>query len=78
MKSYNLSEAELRQVCRTEIEIISRRVREGVLIPKPCSQLEKIYTPASAERAGTHLNRIKMLLKKFKSGSKTVKFRRTN
>lgn len=63
MTSRNLSEGELLKACRSELEKISRRIREGQSIPSPRVQLKKIYVPASPERARAHINRLKMLLK---------------
>jgi len=64
MKSDNLSEAELRKACCKELEKMSCRIRNGDSIPQPRAQLEKIYTPASTEKARAHIIRIKMLLKR--------------
>ncbi|WP_430438615.1 replication protein P [Pantoea eucalypti] len=59
MTSHNLSEAELGRACRSELEKMSRRIREGESIPPPRAQLEKIYVPVSPERAIVHIDGFK-------------------
>lgn len=63
MHGKGLSESELRGKCRTELHKMAKRIKEGEYIPPPRVQLEKLYVPASQERALAHIGQIKAMLK---------------
>lgn len=58
MKPENLTEAELRKACRKELEKMSCCIHDGDSIPQPRAQLEKIYLPASADKAKAHIGTV--------------------
>jgi len=63
MRSKNLTETELRQACRSELQKMFCRISAGESIPMPRTQLEKLYVPASTEKAVAYVGRMRMLLK---------------
>lgn len=50
MRSQNLSEAELRKRCATELKAMSKRIELGEAIPAPVVQIPKLHIPVSNER----------------------------
>lgn len=63
MRAQGLSEQELHLKCRGELRKMAARIRSGELIPPPRPQVEKLYVPASTERAVAHIGHLKALLK---------------
>jgi hypothetical protein len=63
MRGKGLSESELRGKCRTELHKMAKRIKAGEYIPPPRLQLEKLYVPASHEKALAHIGQMKALLK---------------
>ena len=63
MRAQGLTEQELRVKCRGELRKMAARIRSGEQIPAPRVQLEKLYVPASTERAKDHIGRMRLLLK---------------
>lgn len=50
MRSQNLTEAELRKRCGTELKNMSRRIEAGEAIPAPVVQIPKLHIPVSNEK----------------------------
>jgi len=63
MRSKNLTETELRQACRSELQKMFCRISAGESIPPPRPQVKKLYVPASNKRALAHIGQMKALLK---------------
>jgi len=63
MRLKGLSESELRGKCRTELHKMAKRILAGEFISPPRLQVEKLYVPASTERAVEHIKQLKVLLK---------------
>ena len=55
--------------CRGELGRMAARIRSGEQIPAPLVQLEKLYVPASNEKALNHVAHLKALIKSKKSFS---------
>lgn len=51
MRAQRLAEQELRLKCRSELRKMAARIQSGELIPPPRPQVDKLYVPASSERA---------------------------
>lgn len=63
MRAQGLTEQELSMKCRSELRKMAARIQSGELIPPPRAQVEKLYVPASTERAVAHIRQLKALLK---------------
>lgn len=63
MRAQGLTEQELSMKCRSELRKMAARIQSGELIPPPRAQVEKLYVPASTERALAHIRQLKALLK---------------
>ncbi|WP_343552138.1 replication protein P [Pantoea sp.] len=64
MRAGNLSEAELRIKCRSELRKMSQRIEAGEDIPEPRKQLLKLSIPSTSEKA---LEGVAMLRARLKS-----------
>jgi hypothetical protein len=64
MRAGNLSEAELRVKCRSELRKMAHRIESGEEIPEPRKQLLKLSIPSTSEKA---LEGVAMLRAKLKS-----------
>jgi len=69
MRAQGLTEQELRVKCRGELVKMAARIRSGEQIPAPRVQLEKLYVPASNEKALNHVAHLKALIKSNRSSS---------
>ena len=69
MRAQGLTEQELRVKCRGELGKMAARIRSGEQIPAPRVQLEKLYVPASNEKALNHVAHLKALIKSKRSSS---------
>ena len=69
MRAQGLTEQELRVKCRGELGKMAARIRSGEQIPAPLVQLEKLYVPASNEKALNHVAHLKALIKSKRSSS---------
>lgn len=65
MRAGNLSEAELRVKCRSELRKMSQRIEAGEDIPEPRKQLLKLSIPSTSEKA---LDGVAMLRATLKRG----------
>lgn len=65
MRAGNLSEAELRVKCRSELRKMSRRIESGEEIPEPRKQIPKLSIPSTKEKS---LEGVAMLRATLKSG----------
>ncbi len=55
--------------CRGEQGKMAARIRSGEQIPTPLVQLEKLYVPASNEKAQNYVARMKALIKSKRSSA---------
>ncbi|MGJ0194557.1 replication protein P [Pantoea sp. RRHST58] len=69
MRAQGLTEQELRLKCRSELRKMATRIRSGDLVPPPRPQVEKLYVPASNERALNHVSHLKALIKSKRNSS---------
>ena len=69
MRAQGLTEQELRVKCRGELGKMAARIRSGEQIPAPRVQLEKLYVPASNEKALNHMAHLKALIKSKRNSS---------
>lgn len=66
-----LSEPRLRVKCRAELRKMAARIQSGELIPPPRPQVEKLYMPASIEKALSHIAPLKALIRSKRSSAWT-------
>jgi hypothetical protein len=69
MRAQGLSEQELRLKCRSELRKMAARIQTGEHIPLPRPQVEKLYVPASHEKALSHVAHLKALIKSKRSSA---------
>ena len=69
MRAQGLTEQELRVKCRCELRKMAARIQSGEQIPPPGPQLEKLYIPASTEKARDYVARMKALIKSKRSAT---------
>lgn len=67
MRAGNLSEAELRVKCRSELRKMSQRIEAGEEIPEPRKQLLKLSIPSTSEKALDGVAMLRATLKRGKS-----------
>lgn len=67
MRAGNLSEAELRVKCRSELRKMSQRIEAGEEIPAPRKQLLKLSIPSTTEKAQKGIAMLRATLKRGKS-----------
>lgn len=63
MRSFNLTESELRKRCSEELRKMARRVADGENIPAPVVQIPKLHIPVSNEKG---LDKIAEIRQRFK------------
>jgi len=62
MRSFNLSDSEVRKRCVDELRKMSRRIEAGESIPEPRPQLPHLHCPTGNEKALNHLAEIRKKL----------------
>lgn len=62
MRSFNLSDSEVRKRCVEELRKMSRRIEAGESIPEPRPQLPHLHCPTGNEKALNHLADIRKKL----------------
>ena len=66
MRAGNLSEAELRVKCRSELRKMSARIEAGEEIPEPRKQLLKLSIPSTTEKAQEGVAMLRAALRRGK------------
>jgi hypothetical protein len=67
MRAGNLTEAELRIKCRSELRKMSQRIEAGEVIPEPRKQLLKLSIPSTTEKAMEGVALLRATMKRGKS-----------
>lgn len=62
MRSFNLTESELRKHCERELKDMARRAASGEEFPAPVAQIPKLHIPVSDEKGLDHIAEIRRKL----------------
>ncbi|AXW87795.1 DNA replication protein [Lonsdalea britannica] len=69
MRSFNLTESELRKRCERELKDMARRAARGETFPAPVAQIPKLHIPVSGEKGLDKIAEIRRKLKIGKAGA---------